>query len=238
METTDRTIKKLITAHFSISGENVPDLPCPEEEILHDYLGDTLASHVRQEVEQHLTYCDRCCETVLAAVELMENAPVSEDTVMPTELTRQLLERIPSGKELSAGNLFDWLHNRIRSLCSEVAGLFSPRRQEFVYVRSSRKSLSENLIVLEKVFKDIRLEIEVEKTGERVADIAIRACHPRTGSACLGVRINLCDETREVASFMVSRGEVLFEKVGFGNYTLLVWHHGKKLGEVFLTIKE
>ena len=72
-------------------------------------------------------------------------------------------------------------------------------------------------------------EIEVEKIGANASDIKIKATHPQTGTPFSGVRINICDDTREVASFVASRGEAFFENIVFGNYRLMAWKNKKKL---------
>ena len=80
--------------------------------------------------------------------------------------------------------------------------------------------------------------IEIEKINSRASDIKIKASHPQTGTLLHGVRVDLNDGSREIASFVTSHGEALFEKIVFGNYRLIAWQDKKKSGEVLLSIKE
>ena len=112
------------------------------------------------------------------------------------------------------------------------------KEPETAYVRGSRHVISRNLVVIEKTFPEIKLEIEIEKTGERTANIKVRAISPDAGARVDGARINILKDSREIASFITSGGEALFENITFGEYTITVQHGEKRLGHLLLAVKE
>jgi len=238
MTESDNNLKKLVSWYFKSPEREGKVFPCPREETLYDYLNDKLDPGVKEDVELHLCQCESCLQTLLVTLELIEDTYVPRESDVPAHVKKRVLARIPSERSQVLSEVWEQIKKRSASFFTELASLFSFKNQEFVYVRGNRKVISKNLVMVEKVFKDVKLEMEIEKIGANASNIKIKATHPQTGTPFSGVRINICDDTREVASFVASHGEAFFENIVFGKYRLMAWENKKELGEILLTIKE
>jgi len=226
-------IKKKISWYF----RNGVSTSCPGEETLVAYLQEKLSPEARADIERHVAACDRCVQTLLATADVLENAGVPGEPV-PQHVLEDLLGRIPSSRPSVVRRLLHGLKEQAKIFSERIDSLITFQQPDVVLVRGRKKSISKNLVVLEKVFKTVRLEIEVEKTGTRCADIKVIATRTGSNERFSGVRIDIQAGSRELASFVAVRGEALFEKVAFGNYRLIARHANRKLGEVRLAIKE
>ena len=238
MEDNGFDIKSLVSQHFRHVEKDEKIDVCPEEETLHDYLNEKLSPDIKKDVERHLSQCEMCTQTLLCTIEILEDGYVPKDSDVPGYVKKRVRSLIPPEKGRFPYNTWETLKKRGLEAWAYVRDMLSLKNPEFVYVRGTKKIISKNLVVLEKVFKDIKLMIEIEKINSSASDIKIKASHPQTGALLHGVRINLNDGSREIASFVTSHGEVLFEQIVFGNYRLIAWQDKKKLGEVLLSIKE
>lgn len=227
-------LKKIISWYSKTSS----DAPCPGEETLNDYLQDRLGAEEREAVEGHLAGCETCIQTIIATAALKDDTHVPASSDVPDHVLQKVLAAIPSGRSPSAGRIWRMAQKKVIRAYKELKSFAAVKKPEFAYVRGRKKIISKNLVVLEKVFKDIKLDIEIEKTGIRAADIKVMATYPLTGQQFRNVRITICDNAREIASFVAARGEALFENMMFGDYRLTAWYTKNKLGEVRLTIKE
>jgi hypothetical protein len=232
-------MEQLIAGYFKKNKENQNSLPCPSEETLWDYMSGRLPARASEQVAQHLCSCDLCARTLVAAAETeppaLEEVPGQGCAPL---VSRRVLQQIP--QPVSAG-WRGWgraLAERIREAAGAAAGWLYPASAEYVYVRGRTHVISKNLVVLEKEFKDITLEIELEKTDTQSTDIKVYARRPGIGAPADGLRINLYAGDAETASCVTHRGEALFEQLGFGEYRLRVMENEKNRGEVLLTIKE
>ncbi len=238
MTADDTKLKSIISWYFTNREQDVEVSSCPQEETLYDYLNGTLEQHIEHDVERHLTQCDQCLQTIIAMSAFAEEAPEQEHVEVPDHLQHTVLGYVQAGKQAGLEQFLKSARGSLVSLWDELRGLFSMKQPEFVYVRGSQKVISKSLVVLEKEFKDVKLDIEIEKTGANATDIKITATDPRTGELFPGVRLDLRDGSRELESFSAEHGEALFENIVFGEYTLIAWDNKKKLGEVKLSIKE
>ena len=237
MTENDYILRELVSWYFRNPEPAEKIFPCPGEETLYDYFNDKLDPEVKEDVERHLCQCESCLQTLLVIPELLEDAYVPVESDVPAHVRKTVLAHVPSDRSRVLSEVLGQIKKSI-SFFIELADLLSFKRKEFVYVRGHSKVISRNLVVFEKVFKEIKFEIEIEKINANASNIKVKTIHPQTGAPLSGVRINICDNTREVASFVAVRGEALFENMVFGKYRLMAWENKKKLGEILLTIKE
>lgn len=226
-------IKKRISWYFKTGTST----SCPAEETLADYLQEKLDRQTRDEVERHLAMCDRCAQTLLATANVLDEADAPIEPV-PEHVLASLFARIPSSGPSVFRRIWQSLREQARIFSERLDSLIVFQQPDVVLVRGGKKLISKNLVVLEKVFKTIRLEIEIEKTGAGCADIKVVATRPDSNERFPGVRIDIRAGSRELASFVAVRGEALFEKIAFGDYRLIARYDNRKLGEVRLAIKE
>ncbi len=211
---------------------------CPGEEVLAEYVLGTLSGRPRQALERHLAACGRCARTVCSAAALHEEGEQTAAAPVPEPLLKALRSHIPRPQPPLLARLFRRFLEKAGPVRRRLESLISFRQPALAYVRGRKKAISKNLIVLEKTFSEIKLTIEVEKTGPRCADIKVIATHPRTGTRFHGVRVDLWSGRQERASFVALRGETLFERIPFGTYRIVARDDRSTLGTVRLSIKE
>jgi hypothetical protein len=197
-----------------------------------------LSAPVAEQIEEHLCSCDLCTQTLVAAMDpaLFEHSEPAAQ-FFPT-VQRRVLQAIEQPPSFRNRAWWTFLRERIGGAVRMAADWLHPGPSEYAYVRGSTRVISQNLVVLEKEFKDITLEIELEKTDTQVTDIKIYTKNPRSGNPLDGLRIDLYANGVEIASCVTERGEALFEQLEFGEYRLRVMEKQKNRGEVSLIIKE
>ena len=236
-KTDNESLKRIISWYFREESAARP--PCPDEQTLCDHLAGRLPADTEQEVERHIARCSVCARTLAAAADLQDDPWQHDEADVPDGVLRAALGLIPgAGTTRPAAQLWRRLKRRALTLWQEIAETFMLRQPECVYVRGSQKVISKNLVVIEKVFTTVKLDIEIEKIRESFSNIKVMATDPEGSGLLAGVRISLYDDGRELASFMTHGGEALFEHIAFGQYSLAAWRQTDKLGEVRITIKE
>ncbi|HDT11717.1 MAG TPA: hypothetical protein ENN58_03140 [bacterium] len=211
------------------------DFECPDEESLYAYISGNADRTVIEKVEKHIIECDRCLRTVVSCFELLEKFPDTGQIEVPAALKNRVFETIFNDEPINT--LKKW-KQIWKGFCDTVLNFLSPGEEECVYVRGDKKVISNNLVILEKVFREIKLQIEVEKTGYLKSNIKVSVRNPDSVEEQAEVRIDVMENTKELASFMTMKGEALFEDLPFGRYTVKASRNGKKLGEVLLKIEE
>ncbi|MCX8043941.1 MAG: hypothetical protein N3B18_07450 [Desulfobacterota bacterium] len=211
---------------------------CPGEETLGEYVQGLLSDRSREAVERHCALCSRCGRTLCTVAALHATPEADHGMPVPQAAYDVLRGHIPRAPQPLVIRFFRRLVRQVGLMVRRLDSYISFHHPSLVYVRGRRQAISKNLIVVEKTFPNIRLVVEVEKTGPHRADIRTVALHPRTGARVHGVRIDLYTGKREIASFVAVRGEALFEQIAFGTYRLIIRDHRAALGTMRLSIKE
>jgi hypothetical protein len=234
----DAVVKELVGSYFKPAGRAHHAASCPGEEILSDYLGNRLDLSSQQDLERHLCHCDTCLEAVIAGAALPGDEAREINTPVPLGAIKTLLSRISTEDIQPLAALWQRGKATVSSLVNSLMEIIFFKETEAVYVRGSKHIISKNLVVIEKTFKEIKLEIEVEKVGDKAANIKVKTMYPGTGARVDGVRINLFSGSREIASFITAGGQALFENIRFGEYKINVQQGEQKLGHLILAVKE
>ena len=213
--------------------------PCPDDEIIVDYMQGRLLGENKAKIETHLASCDLCLEGFVVTRNLVREDDPPELEQVPNRVTRvavdlvtgQHLKQYDSIKE-KAGRYLKDIYSKTLSYCNfESWG--SPA---FAPIRGSREVVSEGLIHLRKTFKNIDTEIEIEKRADRKAHIRIKLSENNRQKK--GVKVTLKRDAREISSHLLSGSYVLFEDIPFGRYNLTFTKGNVTLGEYFFEIKE
>jgi hypothetical protein len=234
----DTDLKELLTGYFRECAQAPDSQQCPGEETLADYLGNRLPADAQQALEQHLCQCDPCLEAVIAGAALPEEEGRESIAATPGSAIQRALSCIGAEGTGLLPAFWTRLVAVCRSLVTSLMEIIFFKQPAAAQVRGNRRVISQNLVVIEKKFPEIQLEIEIEKTGARTADIKVRAISPDAGARLDGVRVNILHDSREIASFITAGGEALFENITFGEYTITVQHGEKRLGHLLLAVKE
>lgn len=103
-------------------------------------------------------------------------------------------------------------------------------------IRGNKTLVADDLVLLRKTFPDLETEISIEKVDRLLANVSvtIRKANPEKAP----IRVSLMADDREVASYLVDKGEAHFESVTFGHYALAFTTNGTLIGRYLFQIKE
>ena len=213
---------------------------CPQEEVLADYLAGRLSEENKTGLESHLSDCDQCLDEIMVAEELSQDNELSDFDMVPPALTESAIAlvkgRIPpehhTFRQKSAQIL-----NRITSWISGHTPFDFYGSDNLAPVRSSEKTITNEYFHVRKSFKEIITDIEVEKTGQKKACVRVNLVSDTKNET--NIRVTLLDRNeREMASFLLSGGFVLFEDIQFGHYCLAFIRNGRRIGMYQFEIKD
>jgi hypothetical protein len=208
---------------------------CPDEERLADYLEGRLSGDERAEIEEHLSDCEMCLEEFMVARNLTRHEDRYKMDSVPSKVTQAALHLV-NGTGSIASKGFKRL---IKGLRSRSSGLLSPApwvAWRLAPIRSAGRAVPKGLIHLRKTFKGVEVEIEIEKTGKNKTLIRVKL--PEDARQMKDVRVTLKKDEREISSYLLNRGYVVFEDILFGHYRISFSRGGVMLGEYLFNTKE
>jgi hypothetical protein len=209
---------------------------CISDERLADYLEGRLSSTERGQIEDHLSFCEHCLDTVQIYQRLVPEHFGRPEIVPPTAV-KQALCRLD---RLDSGSLMDALSGRIRSLILKWKEYVNAKgmggHAVLEPIRGSKTLVANDLVVLNKTFSDLETEISIEKIDPRLAIVSVTIS--KVNPEKTPVRVSLMTEQREVASYLVGSGDAYFERVPFGHYTLRFTSNGALIGQYAFQLKE
>ena len=212
---------------------------CPNEEILSDYMEGRISEKKRHKLEAHLSDCDQCLEQFVTVKNLVRGGEHVELEPVPEQVTLSAVRLVTGEKLTQKASFKEWVSRPVKDLYFKVADFLTHGllgEPQPVPIRGSKKIISEDLIHLRKTFKKIDTEIEIEKTTDQKAHIRVRM-HKDAGQR-KGVRVTLKRGEREISSYLLNSGYVLFEDIPFGHYSLVFILKGESLGTYPFEIKE
>ncbi|MBN1832985.1 MAG: zf-HC2 domain-containing protein [Deltaproteobacteria bacterium] len=212
---------------------------CPSEEMIADYVEGRLSGSDRSETEAHLSDCETCLEGFLVVKSLLRDSDGVQLNPAPNHVTQAAVRLVQSQISLSNRPSVERLRVSIRRLYARVLDLLRPLlwgRMAFAPIRGSKIVVSNGLVHLRKIFREIETEIEVEKTTKGKAHIRVRLSEASKYKK--GVRVSLKKGERVISSYLIDREYVLFEDIPFEHYAFDFSKDGVKLGTYFFEIKE
>jgi hypothetical protein len=205
----------------------------PGEEMLADYLEGRLSDDDRAEMEGHLSTCESCLDELIADRDLLRNREGVDLEEVPSRVTEAAVhlvtERGSRSYVFPSAGLKRALRGFLTRLRLPVFGewALSP-------IRGTKTVVSKDLIYLKKTFKEMAAEIQIEKMGDDKAHIRVSLVDH---DQITGIRVTLKRGEREISSYPLGAGYVLFEDVPFGHYGLLFTRDGEVLGKYHFEIK-
>ena len=205
----------------------------PNEEMLADYLEGRLPDEVRDEMEAHLSACETCLEELIASGDLLRNREHRDLQAVPSRVTEAAIDLINKRSLRAHGFPSAGLKRTLRGL---LTSLRLPVFGDWALspIRGTKTVVSKDLIHMRKAFKDMAAEIQIEKMGDDKAHIRVNLVDD---PQITGVRVTLKRGEREVSSYPLGGGYVLFEDIPFGRYGLLFTRDGEVLGKYHFEIK-
>ena len=213
---------------------------CPDEEVIADYLEGRLCQDDRSELESHASDCDLCLEEFTAAKSLCQTDDISKFDPVPGHVTDAAVALVTGegfSRSVSVKEKVIECFRKLNVWISDHLQLKTFMKYRLAVVRGTPETRPEDLFHVEKAFEEIRTDIEIEKTGSDLAAIRVNVIGDRTKKK--DVRVSLVNEhEREVSSFLLNGGFVIFEEIQFGRYRLVFRRNGRKLGTYRFEIKE
>ena len=213
---------------------------CPEEEKFADYLEGRLSEDERGRLESHLSDCESCMEEVFWAKDMLLNDVLKEFKPVPDAVTRQAMNMLTDRASILPRTLKDTIVRSLKNLHTWVVDfkdlkLYS--NNQLAPVRSSEKATQPDIFRTTKSFEDIETEIEIEKSADNKAVVRVQMV--KDVSKQYDVRVTLLNAAeREVASFLLNGGFVIFENLPFDRYSLVFVREMKMIGIYKFEIKE
>ena len=204
---------------------------CPNEEKLADYLEGRLSNNEKTGIEDHISECEICLEELVTLKTLLHEENQPELETVPGTVIQSTVRLVTGRDSTQRTKLWENLTRSVRGLYQRLSDLFtSMQLGDLAYgtIRGSHKDVKDDLIRIIKTFKDLKTEIEIEKTDDDKAHIRIKLLKKPRGES---VRITLKRGEREISSdLLTNKDYALFEDLPFGSYNLVLMQEGTELG--------
>ncbi|MFC1839604.1 zf-HC2 domain-containing protein [Thermodesulfobacteriota bacterium] len=212
---------------------------CADEETLGEYIEGVLGENERCLVEKHLAECDTCRQELIIGNGIVrgggQDLPQVPDAVTKSALN--IIDNMELHYQRSLSIKVKRAINTIYTRFTDFMELLPWWRWGFMPVRGKRQVVTEDLIHVQRIYKNIRVELDIEKIGKNKTNIRIKLFKDKTSAN--GIRVTLMKKKRELSSILSdSSGLVLFDNIAYGHYSLIFVEEGIKLGEYLFEIKE
>ncbi|ETR69817.1 MAG: hypothetical protein OMM_03680 [Candidatus Magnetoglobus multicellularis str. Araruama] len=220
---------------------------CPGEEILADYIEGRLDKKQRRIIENHLSTCDRCLETIVVANSMYSDYDNYAYQEVPEYVTQTIIQNFISQKDkiwnIIATRARRWLE-QFKVSVVDFGMIFWLPKMQLAPVRGSRLVRARSQSRRRKAFDRLKTDIEIQKTGENLAQIKIQV--KRSEPEIEKIRVILLKRKlgigspvidREIASDILDENSVLFENIPFDHYKLTFTRDGVTLGRYLFQIK-
>lgn len=189
---------------------------CPDDEHLASYMDGLLDAKSRKAVEEHLVVCDRCLDEVILCTEIKKHQESADF------------------KSLTADIILSFLKNTVEVIkrAADIRVLPLPVPAA---VRG-RRIITPNTVKFTREFKELIVEVEVERLDEEIAEI--RVWTVTDDFYVDNIRVTLLCNGRELASYLTDSGFVKFEHVKFTKYIIRLNKNKSYIGEISLKLKE
>jgi len=213
---------------------------CSEEEILADYLEGRLSDEKRRWLEAYLSDCDHCLEELLVAKNLIQNSGLPEFDPVPKRVTEEAVHLLTNMNPAQPFSVKDAVFHPLKRLWSWASSLNLQKlytNTTFAPVRSYDIAGSVDIFHTKKSFEKIETEIEIEKTSNDSAVIRVHLVSDTQNK--YNIRVTLLNkDQREISSFLLNGGYVVFEDIHFDHYSLVFLRNGTTIGAYQFEIKD
>jgi hypothetical protein len=212
---------------------------CPEEEILGDYLEKRLSDEERSRLETYLAECDECLEELLVVKNLIKSDRLPEYDPVSKRVTEGAIHLLADRIPVPRRSVKDTIVQPIKRLWSWIANLNSLKLYSntgLAHVRSHDLVSHCDGFRTKKSFEKIETEIEIEKTSNDRAVIRVHLISDAQNQ--YNIRVTLLNkDQREISSFLLNGGYVVFEDIYFDHYSLVFIRNGAAIGTYPFEIK-
>lgn len=198
------------------------------------YIEGSFSSDQQESFERHLSGCHECWSEFVAINRVIMN----KDSVATEDVPDNMIEKA-SMMFPKKSSLLDIILNLVRGSVDVVhrsldINIFSPLPA--VGLRS-RKTIRPEMIVLKKSFKDIDVQLDIEKVSETICNIRVSVDTLKGRDLIRGLRVELISKGRELISDLIEDGETVLEDISSGRYTINICRKRKILGQIALKLQ-
>lgn len=204
---------------------------CPGEETVADYLEGRLSAQLRLRLENHMAECDRCLELLGIGRAITRGGQPLETTPVPAHVTQSAVNLVKKSRQ----PVVKRLQRSVSDILSRISDPALWGLPALAPVRGQRSGDDER-VQIQRHFKEIDTQIEIEKIGRNKATIRVFLVKDRAGER--NVRVTLMRGRREVSSDLPTSGPVVFENIPFDNYRIVFLRAGRSLGTYPFELKE
>jgi hypothetical protein len=206
----------------------------PDEETFACFVENRLTPEENEQVKAHVLSCQRCSEILTACLKMSTE---KESDIPPglIEKTKNLLNQrfAPSILEI-----FLRLKGKALEIINTTGDVLVGQEWVPAAVLRSRKlnEFTDSITIL-KDFKDIRVDVKIEKKGSDFFEVSLIAREKQTQKTIKDLRVTLIKDEVELESYLSDCEKVVFEHVLLGRYTVEISTVNEKLATVLLDIK-
>jgi hypothetical protein len=212
---------------------------CPNDERMIDFIEGRLSEEDRSCLEGHLSACEICLEELVIANNIVAQKDLYELEMPPARVTDAAVNLVTDPYPLPLSVFLDNVIKFFSKLGHHIVNLIRIwpwKRWNPATIRGFKVVASEDYACFEVSFKDVKTEIEVEKTGINRANILLRLNNPTKNPKSL--RITLKNGEREMASYLLDGTYVVFEDIPFDRHSIALAEDNVTIGTYSFEIKE
>ena len=211
----------------------------PEKESLTEvelaaYLEGRLSPEKRQQVERVLGSHKGTRDEVAAIRHIISTTGGMPEERVPAHLIEKAVRLYPTKR-----NLFDIAVSLVKDAVQVVyrsVDVAVNSLQPALGLRNTRM-LGPRMVILKKSFADVDVELDIEKVEGSFCNIKVIVADSMTKRPAHNLRAELFSQGRELASELLEQGEVLFEDIGPGVYSVSINKMSRVFGEITLKIE-
>jgi Putative zinc-finger len=213
---------------------------CLNDEMLASFIEGNLSDKDCEKVTRHLSECDHCVESLMITRGLVDDKTRIELDQVPETMTDSAVRLVHRQMSASGNTVVDQLKHTLEQLeawtSRQVRYLFQGEWR-YAPIRGSKRFVSNDLIHVKKIFKQIHAEVEIERIGNSRSHIRVKII--KNNGRRRGIRVTLVNGDREVSSLIFeNQGYLLFDDIPYGHYRLEFVRDGERLGTYRFEVKE
>jgi len=213
---------------------------CPPEEMLSLYLGGALSEDEKTLVTEHLSFCSECLDIVALEVSAAKELEAEHaEVTVPSGAVDRAKKLVTSAREKT---LFDVVVRLYRDTLEVIHSTLQPlppvTQPAFASLRSGNDKAGPKPLRMEKSFKGISAEIQLEASQKGLWSIQVFLKGTKGADLPGGLRVTLKDLPlqRELQSAPVRDAVAVFEGLPAGDYGLEIREFGHIVGSASLCL--
>jgi hypothetical protein len=213
---------------------------CLGADLFAAYLEGSLPEAERRSVEEHLAGCQACREELVTSLDRLSIVAESLHST-PTHLLARAMElgNAVGPTSRQADEEENLLEIVVRSVKDSLELVWTSGQLVLappaLPVRRARNRAETRTVEVEKKMGRFGVVVEMEQVEDGLCQIIVRVKEgPKHAE---GIRVTLLSGSREQASFVTRRGEVLFDRIPLRAYQLAIYEAGSPVGKIRLNVE-